>query len=76
MTGNARIVPDPASRFYDKYLNRLIKTSKPEKQRRWYVKRLEDFIKAQNGHKIKALSVLKIHNYMEMLGRRNSLTGW
>lgn len=69
MAGNARIVPDSASRFFDNYLSCLIKASIPEKQRRWYVKRLEDFIKAQNGHKIKHLSASDIHQYFEMIGR-------
>ncbi len=40
------IVPDPTDRFFDNYLKCLIKASIPEKQCRWYVKRLEDFIKA------------------------------
>jgi hypothetical protein len=49
-------IPDAASRFFDNYLNCLIKASNPVKQRRWYVKRVEAFIKAQNGHEIKRLS--------------------
>ena len=76
MTGNDRIVPDPASRFYDKYLNCPIKASIPEKQRRWSIKRLEDFIKAQNGLKIKGLSALYIQHCFKMIGRQNHLTGW
>lgn len=70
------IVPDPTARFFDNYLKCLIKASIPEKQRRWYVKRLEDFIKTQNGHKIKALSALNIHHYLEMIGRQKQLSGW
>jgi hypothetical protein len=70
------IVSDPTARFFDDYLKCLIKPSIPEKQRRWYVKRLEDFIKAKNGHKIKTLPALNIKNYLEMIGRQNHLTGW
>jgi integron integrase len=69
-------VPDAASRFYDNYLNCLIKASIPEKQRRWYVKRIEEFIKAHNGHKIKALSGADIARYLDMIGRQNRLAGW
>jgi hypothetical protein len=55
MSDSPLSIPDAASRFFDNYLNCLFKASIPEKQRRWYVKRVEEFIKAQNGHKIKAL---------------------
>ena len=76
MTGNARTVPDPASRFFDNYLNCLNKASIPEKQRRWHVKRLEALIKAQNGRKIKALAAADIHHSFEMIGRQIRLPGW
>jgi integron integrase len=69
-------VPDAASRFYDNYLNCLIKASIPEKKRRWYVKRIEDFIKAQNGQKIKGLTGADIAQYFEVIGRQNRLSGW
>ncbi len=69
-------IPDAASRFFDNYLLCLKKASIPEKQRRWYVKRVEDFIKAQNGHKIKSISVDAITQYFEAIGRQNHLAGW
>ena len=69
-------IPDAASRFFDNYLLCPKKASIPEKQRRWYVKRVEDFIKAQNGYKIKSISVDAITQYFEAIGRQNHLTGW
>lgn len=69
-------VPDAAARFFDNYLECLHKASIPEKQRRWYVKRVEDFIKAHNGLKIKALSGAEIARYFEMIGRENRLLDW
>jgi hypothetical protein len=69
-------VPDPAARFFDNYLNCLVKASILEKQRRWYVKRIEEFIKKQNGHKIKGLSGSDIDHYFDMIGRQNRLAGW
>ena len=69
-------VPDAASRFFDNYLKCLNKASIPEKQRRWYVKRVEEFIKAQNGLKIKTLSGNDIAHYFETIGRQNRLSGW
>ncbi len=44
------------SRFFTNYLKYLTKHSIPKQQRRWYVKHIETFIKAQNGNKIKSLS--------------------
>jgi hypothetical protein len=75
MSDSPLSVPDAASRFFDNYLNCLIKASIPEKQRRWYVKRIEEFIKAHNGHKIKALSGSYIARYFDMIGRQNRLAG-
>ncbi len=68
--------PDAVSRFFSNYLICLDKASIPEKQRRWYVKRVEEFINAQNGQKIKNLTANDVSHYFEMLGRRNRLTGW
>ncbi len=69
-------VPDPVSRFYDNYLKRPAKRSIPEKRRAWYVRRVEDFIKAQNGRKIKQLSRQDINRYFAVIGRENGLEGW
>jgi len=76
MSDYPAIVPDAASRFFDNYLECLHKASIPEKQRRWYVKRVEAFIKAQNGLKIKTLSGDDITRYFEMIGRKNRLSSW
>lgn len=67
---------DAIARFYDNYLNCLHKASIPEKQRRWYVKRIEAFIKTHSGGKIKSLSGQEISGYLEMIGRQNRLAGW
>ncbi len=69
-------VADVASRFFDKYLICLAKAGVPEKCRRWYVKHIEAFIKAQNGRKIKTLSAEDVNQYFDMLGRQNRLQGW
>ena len=46
--------PGVASRFFTNFLKCLAKLSIPDKQRRWYVKHIEAFIRAQNGRKIKS----------------------
>ena len=67
---------DSASRFFDNYLICLSKASVPEKQRRWYVRRVEEFIKAQNGRKIKSLQPNDIERYLDGIGRQARLEGW
>jgi site-specific recombinase XerD len=69
-------VPDATTRFFDNYLNCLMNAAIPEKQRRWYVKRVEEFIKAQNGQKIKRLTGTDVNRYFEVIGRKSHLTGW
>ncbi len=56
MSDSSISIPDATSRFFDNYLICLNKASIPEKQIRWYVKRVEEFIRVQNGRKIKFLS--------------------
>ena len=67
---------DSASRFFDNYLICLANASVPEKQRRWYVRRVEEFIKAQNGRKIKSLQPNDIERYLDGIGRQARLEGW
>ena len=69
-------VPDAASRFFDHYLRCLDQASVPERQRRWYVRHVENFIKAQNGRKIKHLAASDLQLYLETLGRDPRLQGW
>lgn len=76
MSDPSRAFSDPASRFFDNYLKFLRKYFVPEKQRRWYVRHVEEFIRAQNGRKIKTLSGADISNYFDVIGRQNRLAGW
>ncbi|MDH5302200.1 MAG: integron integrase [Gammaproteobacteria bacterium] len=76
MTKSSVGISDATARFFDNYLICLKKASIPEPQRRWYVKRVEDFIKTQKGRKIKSLLDSDINQYFEMIGRQNRLNGW
>jgi hypothetical protein len=70
------VTPRNSLRFFDNYLISLEKANIPEKYRRWYVKRIEEFIRAHNGHKIKGLSGADIARYFDVIGRENRLAGW
>jgi len=76
MPSSSSTVPGAAARFFDNYLKCLLNASVPEKQMRWYARRVEEFIKAQNGRKIKALSAANVGRYFEMIGREKRLSGW
>jgi len=65
-----------AARFFDHYLLCLERAGVAERSRRWYVRRGEEFIKAQNGRKIKQLTAADLHAYFERLGRDRRLQGW
>ena len=68
--------PGAVARFYSNYINCLVKSSIAEKHHRWYVKRVEAFIKAHNGRKIKALTAADINRYFDVIGRQSWLQGW
>ena len=76
MSDSSRLATDPTARFFDNYLALLNKHKVPEKQRRWYVRHVETFIKSQKGHKIKALADAEVNAYLDILGRQNRLNGW
>jgi len=76
MPDNTLTPSDAGARFFDNYLYCLHKASIPEKQRRWYTRRVEEFIKAQKGTKIKLLTATDIELYLDTIGRQNRLTGW
>lgn len=67
---------DAEARFFHNYLSLLQKHSIPEKQRRWHVGRLESFIKAHKGRKIKLHSGADIDRHLETIGRNSSLQDW
>jgi integron integrase len=71
-----RVGPSAASRFFDNLLSCLARASVPERQRRWHVKRVEEFIKAHDGRKIKSLSGSDIQRCFDWIGRQNRLAGW
>ena len=73
---DAADAPDTKARFISNYINCLTKASIAVKHRRWYVKRLEAFIKAHKGRKIKSLGATDIERYLDMLGRQGRLQGW
>jgi hypothetical protein len=66
------IMDDAASRFWDKY---ILKTT-PEGARRWYVRHVEVFIKAQSGRRLSTLTADDIEHYLKEKGISEKLADW
>ena len=67
---------DSASRFWDKYILKTIAYNVPEGARRWYVRHVEDFIKAQSGRRLVTLTADDIENYLKKKGRSATVADW
>ena len=67
---------DSASRFWDKYILKTTAYNVPEGARRWYVRHVEDFIKAQSGRRLMTLTAGDIENYLKKKGRSETLADW
>ncbi|MCU7959134.1 MAG: integron integrase [gamma proteobacterium symbiont of Bathyaustriella thionipta] len=61
---------------WQKYLDLLNQRNIPEKARRWYVFRVEQFLDAHSGIKIADIPVSAIHAYLEKLSRDMRLPAW
>lgn len=59
MSDPSRANSEPATRFFDNYLEIVHKHAIPAKRSHWYVKYVEAFIKAQNDRLIKLLAPLR-----------------
>ena len=65
-----------AAGFFDRYLACLGRRHIPERQRRWYVRRIEEFIRSQRGRKLRDLTDTDIDGYFRWLGQRHRLKEW
>jgi len=58
---------DATSRFWDNHIKKITAYNVPKGARRWYVKHVEDFIKAQSGRRLTTLTADDIENYLKTL---------
>lgn len=61
---------------WQKYVDLLEKKRVPEPARRWYVYRVECFLKAHPGKKFQDLSAPEFESYFRGLSRDRTLTDW
>lgn len=62
---------DSVSRFWDKYIDKTVVCDVQERARRWYVRHVEEFIKAFPGSRLSAIVANDVVMYLEGIGRAN-----
>jgi len=67
---------DKISRFWDKYIIKLMDYNVSEQYRRWYVKRVEAYIKAHPELPLKHHTEEILTKYLNDLGRNERLQVW
>ena len=67
---------DAASRFWDNYINTLVEQDVTEKVRRWYVKRVEQYIKHYPDERLRTHSAQHVDAFFTDLGREGQLSDW
>jgi len=61
---------------WQKYIDLLSRKRIPDTQQRWYVKRVENFLKNYPGKKLQAFSAPDLEAYFQQLSRDMSLAAW
>ncbi len=61
---------------WQKYLDLLSCKGVPEQYRRWYVKRVEDFLASHPGKNLRDFSASDLESYFQLRSRDTSLTAW
>jgi integron integrase len=67
---------DGAPSNWDRYLDLLARRGVPEKFRRWYVRRVEDFLKAVRPGSLARLSAEQVTSYLQNASGRPGLADW
>lgn len=67
---------DGAPSNWDRYLDLLAHRGVPEKFRRWYVRRVEDFLKAVRPGSLAGLSAEEVTGYLQEASSRPGLADW
>ena len=67
---------DAITRFWDKYIAKTVDYGVPERARRWYVRRVEAFIKAFPEKRLQSISPVDVTAYFEGIGRKLDCQDW
>jgi len=64
------------SRFWDNYINKTKAYVKSPKVLQWYVRHVEQYIKAHPGHRLKSHTAQDVDIYLKSKGRNSGLEDW
>lgn len=64
------------SRFWDNYINTLVDQEVKESVRRWYVKRVEQYIQHYPDERLRTHSARHVVDFFTEIGREGQLTDW
>ena len=64
------------SRFWDNYIEKTIRYGVKANAARWYVKRVEAYIKHHSGHKLALHTPSHVDNYLHMVSAKGGLDDW
>lgn len=67
---------EAASRFWDNYINILIEQELKESVRRWYVKRVEQYIQHYPDERLRSHSPQHVVDFFTEMGREGKLSDW
>ncbi|HDL89644.1 MAG TPA: integron integrase, partial [Thermodesulforhabdus norvegica] len=67
---------DSASRFWDKYIDLLLNHGVKESVRRWYVRRIEQYIEFYSDERLRTHTKNHLDEYFTHLGREETLSDW
>ena len=67
---------DAITRFLDKYIAKTVDYGVQVRARRWYVKRVENFIRAFPDTRLQAISAQELAGYLEGIGRKLDCHDW
>ena len=67
---------DGAPSNWDRYLDLLARRGVPEKFRRWYVRRVEDLLKAVRPDSLARLSAQQVSSYLQQVLSRKGPADW
>lgn len=67
---------EAASRFWDNYINMLVEHGVKESVRRWYVKRVEQYIQHYSDERLRTHSAQHVVGFFTEIGREGKLSDW
>jgi len=67
---------DAKSRFWDNYIEKTISYGVSRSASRWYVKRVEAYIRFYTGHKLVQHTVSDVDKYLRILDDKGALVDW